>query len=149
MSLFYLKFHHFQHARLSRHLPPVQSLQKTFFCRTLSRTFPFPISNSPLCRSKCVVPVWLWQSCPCRWFWAADSFQCVAAHLNTRQWSYDIGHQASGLTSRYPSLSGWPTERYAEERETERKTISVTIRRDFHFVVQCLTLLSVGLWPLI
>lgn len=73
--------------------------------------------NSPLCRSICVVPVWPWQSFPCQWFWVAGSFQCAVAHLNTRQWSCDIGHQVSGSTSQCPSLSDWLTRRYAVKRK--------------------------------
>lgn len=97
------------------------------------------IINSPLCRSVCVVPVWPSQSCLCRWFWAAGSFRCAGARLNTRRWSYDIGHRVSGWTSRYLSLIGWPTGRYAEERETNRQynqtkhTLPVISNKDFSY----------------
>ncbi len=94
--------------------------------------FYLSVLNSPLCQSVCVVPVWPWQNCPCRWFWAGGSFRCVAAHLSTRRWSYDIGHQASGSTSLYPSLSGWPTGRYAVERERNRWTTRITKQCVWH-----------------
>lgn len=82
------------------------------------RSFPpryvFALSlNLPLDRSVCVVPVWPWQSFPCRWSSVAGSFRCAASHLNIKRWSYDIVHRESGWTSQCPSLNGWLTGRYA------------------------------------
>lgn len=69
--------------------------------------------NLPLDQSVCAVPVWPWQSFPCQWSSVAGSFQCAAAHLNIKRWSYDIVRRESGWTSQCPSLNGWLIGRYA------------------------------------
>lgn len=44
---------------------------------------------SPLGRSMCVWPVWLWQSCPCRWSSAGGSCRRAAVRLWRRSQSCD------------------------------------------------------------
>lgn len=76
--------------------------------------------NLPLDQSVCAVPVWPWQSFPCRWSSVAGSFRCAASHLNIKRWSCDIGRRESGWTSQCPSLNGWLTGRYAAITQERR-----------------------------
>ncbi len=64
--------------------------------------------SSPLVLWECVVPIWPWQSCPCRWFWGAGSCRYVAAHRHRRRWSFGSGpltaQDGTPLHSAHPSV---------------------------------------------
>lgn len=83
--------------------------------------------NLPLDQSVCVVPVWPWQSFPCRWSSAAGSFRCAAARRNIKRWSCDIVHPESGWTSQSPSLNGWLTGRYAAIKQETQSQMTCKI----------------------
>lgn len=93
-------------------------LSACLLCRSFPWRYVLLFSlNLPLDQSVCDVPVWPWQSFPCRWSSVAGSFRCAASHLNIKRWSYDIVHQESGWTSQCPSLNGWLTGRYAATKQ--------------------------------
>lgn len=104
--------------------------------------------NLPLDQSVCAVPVWPWQSFPCRWSSVAGSFQCAASHLNIKRWSCDIGRQESGWTSQCPSLNGWLTGRYAaitQERhnqELAQITCKISVTDCFDLIIYILVFFS-------
>lgn len=66
---------------------------------------------SPLCRWGRVVPAWPWQSCPCRWFLATDSYRCGAGRL---MWSW---RRSSDIAACLRGPMAWTPKEGRRERE--------------------------------